>query len=41
LIDQLNPKIRGWANYHRHVVSKHTFGHVDRNIFSSRLFSPG
>jgi len=35
LTDQLNPKIRGWANYHRHVVSKHTFGHVDRNIFSS------
>jgi len=35
LIDQLNPKIRGWANYHRHVVSKHTFGHVDCNIFSS------
>jgi group II intron reverse transcriptase/maturase len=25
LIDTLNPKIRGWANYHRHVVSKHTF----------------
>jgi RNA-directed DNA polymerase len=35
LIDQLNPKIRGWVNYHRHVVSKHTFGHVDSNIFSS------
>jgi RNA-directed DNA polymerase len=35
LIDQLNPKIRGWTNYHRHVVSKRTFGHVDRNIFSS------
>jgi RNA-directed DNA polymerase len=35
LIDQLHPKIRGWANYHRHVVSKHAFGHVDRNIFSS------
>jgi RNA-directed DNA polymerase len=35
LIDQLNPKIRGWANYHRHVVSKRTFGYVDCNIFSS------
>jgi RNA-directed DNA polymerase len=22
LIRELNPKIRGWANYHRHVVSK-------------------
>jgi RNA-directed DNA polymerase len=35
LIDQLNPKIRGWANYHRHVVSKRTFGRVDHNLFSS------
>jgi RNA-directed DNA polymerase len=35
LIDQLNPKIRGWANYHRHVVSKRTFGSVDHTIFSS------
>jgi RNA-directed DNA polymerase len=35
LIDQLNPKIRGWANYHRHVVSKRTFGRVDHFIFSS------
>ena len=35
LIDQLNPKIRGWANYHRHVVSKRTFGCVDHSIFSS------
>ena len=35
LIDQLNPKIRGWANYHRHVVSKRTFGRVDHAIFSS------
>jgi hypothetical protein len=35
LIDQLNPKIRGWANYHRHVVSKRTFSHVDHSIFQS------
>ena len=35
LIDHLNPKIRGWANYHRHVVSKRTFERVDGNIFSS------
>jgi RNA-directed DNA polymerase len=35
LIDQLNPKIRGWANYHRHVVSKRTFTHVDHSIFHS------
>ena len=35
LIDQLNPKIRGWANYHRHGVSKRTFGRVDHTLFSS------
>jgi RNA-directed DNA polymerase len=34
LIEELNPKIRGWANYHRHVVSKRTFSHVDKAIFS-------
>src|SRR5712664_1285026 len=33
LIDQLNPKIRGWANYHRHVVSKRTFARADYEIF--------
>lgn len=29
----LNPKIRGWANYHRHVVSKIIFSQVDHAIF--------
>jgi RNA-directed DNA polymerase len=35
LIKELNPKIRGWANYHRHVVSKRTFARVDHEIFLS------
>jgi len=35
LIRKLNPKIRGWANYHRHVVSKRTLVRVDHEIFSS------
>ncbi len=34
LIDELNPRIRGWANYHRHVVSKRTFDRADHEIFS-------
>lgn len=33
LIAQLNPVIRGWANYHRHDASKAAFGYVDRAIF--------
>jgi len=33
LIAQLNPKIRGWANYHRHVVSKEIYAKVDHAIF--------
>jgi RNA-directed DNA polymerase len=33
LIGQLNPLIRGWANYHRHVASKQTFTKVDNAIF--------
>ena len=32
LIDLLNPKIRGWANYHRHVVSSRTFSSVDQHL---------
>ncbi|WP_266233969.1 group II intron reverse transcriptase/maturase [Paraburkholderia sp. CNPSo 3076] len=33
LIRQLNPVIRGWAQYHRHVVSKATFSSVDSHIW--------
>jgi RNA-directed DNA polymerase len=32
LIAQLNPLVRGWANYHRHVVSKKAFQKVDHEI---------
>jgi RNA-directed DNA polymerase len=35
LIFELNRKIRGWANYHRHVVSSRTFSKVDHAIFTS------
>lgn len=33
VIKMLNPIIRGWANYHRHVVSKKTFSWVDYQIW--------
>ena len=33
LISLLNPKIRGWANYHRHVVAKKTYTAVDHHIW--------
>jgi RNA-directed DNA polymerase len=36
LMAQLNPVIRGWANYHRHVVSKATFIKVDTAICKNR-----
>ena len=32
LVRQLNSKIRGWANYHRHVVAKKTFACVDHQV---------
>jgi len=35
LIRILNPIIRGWANYHRHVSSKQTFVKVDHAIFQA------
>ena len=34
LIERLNPLIRGWAFYFRHVVSKDVFARVDREIFN-------
>lgn len=33
LIRQLNPVIRGWAQYHRHVVSKAIFNSIDSHIW--------
>lgn len=38
LIRRLNPVIRGWANYHRSVVSKRTFTKVDNAIFWALMF---
>lgn len=34
LIRLLNPVLRGWANYHRHVVAKETFARIDACIWS-------
>ena len=33
LIRQLNPVIRGWAQYHRHIVSKAIFNSIDSHIW--------
>lgn len=35
LITQLNPIIRGWANYHQHICSKDTFHYMDFALFKS------
>ncbi len=32
VIKALNPRIRGWANYYRHVVSKQTFSKLDNQL---------
>jgi len=37
LIARLNPKIIGWGNYYKHVVSSKTFSYVDQQIFESLL----
>jgi RNA-directed DNA polymerase len=33
VIKQLNPIIRGWANYHRHAAAKRVFQQVDTFVF--------
>ena len=33
LIYQLNPIIRGWANYHRFIVSKKVFSLIDNDVY--------
>ena len=33
LVRQLNPKIIGWANYHRHNSAKKTFANVGNQVF--------
>lgn len=35
LIVRLNPVLRGWANYHRHVVSKRIYTKADYAIFKA------
>ncbi len=35
LIAKLNPIIRGWANYHRHAVSKEAFNSVDALLYQT------
>jgi RNA-directed DNA polymerase len=35
VIEVLNPKILGWANYHRHICAKETFNKVDHEIWQS------
>jgi RNA-directed DNA polymerase len=34
LIKKLNESLRGWANYHRHVVASEAFGRVDSYVFN-------
>ncbi|NJM67482.1 MAG: group II intron reverse transcriptase/maturase [Acaryochloris sp. RU_4_1] len=35
LIRHLNPKLKGWANYYRHWVSKDVFSHVDHELWKA------
>jgi RNA-directed DNA polymerase len=33
LINKLNPVLRGWANYHRHIICAETFAKVDHFVW--------
>jgi RNA-directed DNA polymerase len=35
MLQELNPVIRGWANYHRHSCSKNAFYYIDSCIFKN------
>src|SRR5439155_16081215 len=35
LIAKLNPVLRGWANYHRHVCAKRCFIAMDRFVYGA------
>ena len=37
LISKLNPVIRGWVNFHKHVVSKLTFWKLSKYIFDKLM----
>lgn len=37
LILRLNPRIKGWTNYYRHVVSKDTFHYIDSCILRALM----
>lgn len=33
LLRQINPKIKGWGHYYKHVVAKRIFAHIDNSIY--------
>lgn len=35
MIAMLNPLLRGWANYYRHVISRKTFSKMDHQIWKA------
>ena len=38
LINKLNSILRGWANYHRHIVATEAFAHVDNYVYKALWF---